>query len=118
MKFHSKQSRNLVLIKIIHTLVWAFFIGCIVAIPLAAGQGGFQLGAVLSGIVLFECGILAANHGRCPLTDLAGRFTDERAHNFDIYLPLWLAKHNKTIFGIIFIVGELFLLKRWWVAVR
>ncbi len=35
----------------------------------------------------FLCGVLAANGGRCPLSDLAARYTDERASNFDIYLP-------------------------------
>jgi hypothetical protein len=52
------------------------------------------------------------NRRRCPLTDLAGRYTEERTDNFDIYLPLWLARRNKTIFGTIFAVGELFLLRR------
>ena len=27
---------------------------------------------------------------------------DDRSANFDIYLPLWLARHNKTIFGSVF----------------
>jgi hypothetical protein len=47
------------------------------------------------------------------LTDLASGYTKERADNFDIYLPLWLARHNKTIFGTMFVVGELFVLGRW-----
>jgi hypothetical protein len=41
------------------------------------------------------------------LADLAARYTMDRAENFDIYLPLWLARHNKTIFGTIFVAGEL-----------
>ena len=36
-----------------------------------------------------------------------------RLAGFDIYLPLWLARHNKTIFGTLFAVGELFVLERW-----
>jgi len=47
------------------------------------------------------------------MTDLAARFTKERAANFDIYLPLWLARHNKTIFGTLFVAGELFVVGRW-----
>jgi hypothetical protein len=58
------------------------------------------------------------NRRRCPLTDLAGRYTEERTDNFDIYLPLWLARRNKTIFGTIFAVGELFLLWRWLISGR
>jgi len=44
------------------------------------------------------------------LTDLASRYTPARTDNFDIYLPLWLARRNKTIFGTLFAVGELFAL--------
>jgi hypothetical protein len=103
----------LVGIKIAHTAVWLFFVFCILAIPVAAARGEFFRAAVFSGLVLLECTILALNRGRCPLTDLASRYTDERRDNFDIYLPLWLARYNKVIFGTLFVVGELFVLARW-----
>jgi hypothetical protein len=45
---------------------------------------------------------------RCPLTPLAARYTDDRSDNFDIYLPLWLARYNKQIFGPLFLVATLF----------
>ena len=69
----------------------------------------------MTGLVLVECAVLAVNHGRCPLTDLAARYTEHRVENFDIYLPLWLARYNKWIFGALFVVGELFVLWRWMV---
>jgi hypothetical protein len=50
------------------------------------------------------------------LSDLAGRYTDERKDNFDIYLPLWLARHNKAVFGTLFVAGELFMLKQWLIS--
>ncbi|WP_348264889.1 hypothetical protein P8935_10210 [Telmatobacter sp. DSM 110680] len=106
------KSPILIGIKLLHTLVWLFFAGCIVAIPLVAAANYFTVAWVLSGIVLLECLVLAANHCRCPLTDLAAGHTDERAHNFDIYLPVLLAKYNKIIFGSIFVAGEIFLLIR------
>lgn len=105
--------RRLVAIKVLHTAIWFFFAACIVAIPFAGAQRQFRWAAILSGLVLVECAILALNRGRCPLTDLAGRYTEARADNFDIYLPLWLARHNKTIFGTLFVAGELFVLGRW-----
>ena len=37
-------------------------------------------------------------------------FTSQQADNFDIYLPLWLARYNKTIFGMLFIVNQLIVL--------
>jgi hypothetical protein len=47
------------------------------------------------------------------LTDLAARFTSDRSAEFDIYLPRWLARHNKTLFGGLFAVNELIVLWRW-----
>jgi hypothetical protein len=108
----------LVAIKLLHTAVWAFFVACIAAIPLAAAMDRFDWSAAAIGLVLVECAILAANRGRCPLTDVAGRYTRQRADNFDIYLPLWLARHNKAIFGALFVGGVLFAWIRWWAASR
>ena len=64
---------TLVQIKLLHTAVWFFFAGCIVAIPVVGGRGHYMWAAVLTGLVLIECGILAANRGSCPLTGLAAR---------------------------------------------
>lgn len=100
-------------IKLLHTAIWLFFAGCIVAIPVVAARHQFRHVAALTGLVLVECLVIEVNRGRCPLTDLAGRYTGERADNFDIYLPLWLARHNKTIFGTLFAFGELFVLWCW-----
>jgi hypothetical protein len=97
-------------IKLLHTAVWFFFAGCIVAIPIAGVCGRFRWAAALSGIVAVECAVVAWNHMRCPLTDVAARYTDERADNFDIYLPLWLARYNTLIFGTLYAVGMLFVL--------
>ena len=105
-------------IKLLHTAIWFFLAGCIVAIPFAGAWHQFRLAAVLSGLVLVECALLALNKGRCPLTDLAGRYTQDRADNFDIYLPRWLARPNKMIFGTLFAIGELFVLGRWWISWR
>jgi hypothetical protein len=117
-KPQSKRIPVLVGIKLLHTAIWLFFAGCIVAIPFAGARRHFLWAAVLTGLVLFECAALAVNRGRCPLTDLAGRYTEERTDNFDIYLPLWLARRNKTIFGTLFAVGELFVLARWLISWR
>ncbi|HSR70598.1 MAG TPA: hypothetical protein VLU25_21910 [Acidobacteriota bacterium] len=100
-------------VKIVHTVVWAFFAGCIFAIPVSAWRGRFTIAAVLIGIVFIEVGIIAANGWRCPLTNVAARYTEERQENFDIYLPLWLARYNKHIFGTIFLAGILYTLARW-----
>jgi hypothetical protein len=103
-------------IRLLHTAVWVLLAGCIVAIPVAAAANRFTMAWLLSGIVLAECLVLAFNHGRCPLTDLAATQTEQRADNFDIYLPLWLARYNKIIFGSLFVASEIFLLLTWVIA--
>jgi len=100
-------------IKLLHTLIWAFMAASIVALPVVGVLHRFRWAAVLTGFVLLECGVLALNGGRCPLTDLAAKFTADRASNFDIYLPDWLAEHNKVIFGVLFVAGELVVLGCW-----
>jgi hypothetical protein len=104
-------------IKLAHTVVWFFIAGCVIAIPVAGAMHEFRWAAVLTSVVLLECAVLAVNRGRCPLTDVAGRYTEVRADNFDIYLPVWLARNNKALFGTLFMVGELFVLWKWFARV-
>ena len=103
----------MLILKLIHTATWLCFVACIVAIPVFADSRQFRVAAILSGVVLAECLILAVNRCRCPITNLAAAYTEERADNFDIYLPIWLAKYNKIIFGSLFVAGEIFLLVEW-----
>ena len=62
---------------------------------------------------MVEVVVIAANAWRCPLTAVAARYTDNREPNFDIYLPGWLARYNKEIFGPLFGVGVLLTLALW-----
>ncbi len=109
---HRHRPATLMAIKLLHTAIWAFFVACIVGIPLAGAHRQFQRAGILIFLVLIECVVIAFNKGRCPLTDVAARHTDERADNFDIYLPLWLARHNKTIFGTLFALSVAFVVAR------
>jgi hypothetical protein len=103
-------------VKVAHTLAWAFFAGCILAIPVASWRGEHRVALALCAVVAVEVAILVANGMTCPLTGVAARYTDERQDNFDIYLPLWLARHNKTIFGWLYAAGLAFALLRWYAA--
>jgi len=67
---------------------------------------------VFALIVGGEVAILAMNRWRCPLTSVAERYTHNRRANFDIYLPEWLAKYNKEIFGALYAVGVMFAVAR------
>jgi hypothetical protein len=107
------MSARLRAIKLVHTVVWAFFASCVVAVPVAAWSGRLGLALVLAAIVLVEVGILALNGMSCPLTSVAARYTSDREPNFDIYLPRWLARHNKAIFGTLYVVGVAYTILTW-----
>jgi hypothetical protein len=98
---------------LVHTAVWAVFAGCIVAIPVLAWQGLLGVARLLAVVVLVEVIVLWLNGWRCPLTNVAARYTDERRANFDIYLPEWLARYNKQIFGPLYGAGVLVLAILW-----
>jgi hypothetical protein len=87
--------------------------GCILALPITGLLHRFDWATILTVIIVLECAVLALNKGRCPLTNLAARFTKDQADNFDIYLPNWVARHNKAIFGTLFVVNELIVLWFW-----
>jgi hypothetical protein len=112
MKLLSPAS-TLIAVKLLHTVVWALLAGCILALPAVAIINRLDWAVALSVVVLAECGVIGLNRGRCPLTNVAARYTENRADNFDIYLPEWLARHNKSIFGTLFVAGELVILWRW-----
>ena len=104
----------LVVVKVLHTVVWAFFAGCILALPVAALAGRLALAGWLALAVLGEVAVLLLNRWRCPLTGVAARYTEARRDNFDIYLPRWLARYNKQVFGTLFVLGGLVALWAWW----
>lgn len=101
------------LIKMVHTLAWAFFVACIVVIPLLAWARRFGLALLFIAVVAVEVVVIVVNGWRCPLTAVAARYTDDRRPNLDIYLPEWLAQYNKEIFGPLFGVGVLLTIVLW-----
>jgi hypothetical protein len=107
------MSRALVAIRLLHTAVWAAFVACIAAIYVFAAADRFGLALAAIAVVLVEVVVLVANRMTCPLTPLAARYTDDRRPNFDIYLPEWVARRNKEVFGGLYLVGILFALAQW-----
>lgn len=102
-------------IRLFHTLAWAVFAGAITAIPFVLLLGHIRIALWLSLLVWVEIAILVVNGMRCPLTAIAARYTSDRSDNFDIFLPNWLARHNKRIFGTFFACSQVLLL---WISAR
>jgi hypothetical protein len=94
------------LIKTIHTLIWAVMAAAVFYVFYAGITKTFGVTLWLSiGLIFLETAVLLINKWACPLTPVAMKYTSDRRENFDIYLPEWLAKHNKMIFTTIFVTG-------------
>lgn len=109
----ARRRRALVTIKVAHTAIWGLFVGCIMGMPVAGALRRFDLARWMAGAVLLECAALAANRGQCPLTPIAARFSEDRTLGFDIYLPGWLLRRHKTIFGTLFAVNMVVVILEW-----
>lgn len=111
-----QNDTKLFLVKMIHTLIWLFFNFVIFYMLYAVVAGkldrwlwiGYSLFA-LEGIILLVFRFF------CPLTLIARKYSDSTKENFDIFIPNWLAKHNKLIYtsilGVIIIITIYQLLK-------
>lgn len=98
----------LTLIKSAHTIVWVIVVSAISYVFYAGIMNIMDTLLWVSIGVVFMEGIVLLSYGwQCPFTPWAMKYTDNRKANFDIYLPEWLARHNKTIFTILFIIGVL-----------
>jgi hypothetical protein len=99
-------SRKLFTIKVLHTVIWAFFVLTILYILYAVLMD--RIGTLLwiaIALIVGEGTILLINGWRCPLTRLGEKYAEHTDVGFDIFLPKWLAKNNKTIFTALFSVG-------------
>jgi len=99
------------IVKVIHTLIWIILAAIVLFVfwsGLNASSSIYSWLAVVA--VLIEGVVLTIFGGSCPLTTVARRYSSSDSDNFDIYLPNWLAKHNKHIFGSIFLLGLVLML--------
>jgi len=107
------NNKKLILIKLIHTAIWCVFVAALLYILYAGTLNRvdvlvwFCIGLVfVEGIILLVC------KGKCPFTLLAYKYTSDHRVGFDIFLPMWLAKNNKTIFSLLFSVGLILVIWR------
>lgn len=108
-----KPTSALLIVKLVHTVAWAFFASCVVAIPVLTALRHDDWARWAAVAVFVEVVILAVSGWACPLTPIAARYTSDRRPNFDIFLPQWLAHYNKEIFGSVYVAGLMGLLGRW-----
>jgi hypothetical protein len=107
------------LVKLLHTVVWVFFVAAIMAVWVFSWQRNFTGALWMIALVGVEVMVLLLNDWHCPLTPLAASFSDPnesnepRRANFDIYLPEWLARRNKLVFGFLYGAGVAFSTYTW-----
>jgi len=95
-----KPSDRLIIIKLIHTFVWLFFNVVIFYLFYAVVLNKIDKWIWIGfGLFMIEGIVLLIFKNTCPLTIIARRYSDSVKDNFDIYLPEWLAKYNKLIYG-------------------
>lgn len=90
------------IVKILHTAIWVFFNVVIFYMLYAVLVNKMDKWLwICYGLILLEGLTLLAFKMYCPLTVWARKYSDSTRHNFDIYLPEWLAKYNKLIYTTI-----------------
>jgi polyferredoxin len=105
----NSAKQKLVLIKLLHTAIWIFFNLVLIYLFYAVIANRIDLWFWLGiGAFFLEFVVLLAFQWNCPLTFWARNYSDSTRHNFDIYLPEWIAQHNKTIYSIL--IGILILI--------
>ena len=101
-----KKETKLLIVRLIHSVIWVFFVGVIFYILYSGIADRITTYTWIGiGLVIGEGLTLLAFRMTCPLTIIARNYSDSGKNNFDIFLPDWLAKHNKLIFAFIFIAG-------------
>ncbi|MBP6575270.1 MAG: hypothetical protein KA230_12525 [Flavobacteriales bacterium] len=96
--------QKLIAIKLLHTAVWLFMNVVIFYVLYAVLTGRIDRWLWIGlSVIGLECLVLLIFKMACPLTLVARRYSSSQLPNFDIYLPLWLAKYNKVIYGIILV---------------
>lgn len=106
-------SGKLTVVKIVHTLIWMFFVTVIFYILYSGISNKITIYTWISiGLIIAEGVVLVLFKMFCPLTLIARKYSDSEKDNFDIYLPNWLARHNKIIFTTIYLVGVVIVLVR------
>jgi hypothetical protein len=106
-------SVKLLLIKIIHTVIWIFFVSVILYIVYCGIYDHITIFTWIAIIlVIMEGLVLLIFKYYCPLTLIARKYSDSQKDNFDIFLPEWLAKYNKLTFTTLYLIGVIMVLIR------
>lgn len=107
------ENNAIVFVKITHSLIWAVMVAAIFYI-LFSGITGIitALTYYCIGLLVVELVVLLLNNWACPLTTVAKKVKSDWKDGDDIFLPKWIAIHNKEIFGSLLVIGVVLVLLR------
>ncbi|EKQ57235.1 MULTISPECIES: hypothetical protein [unclassified Clostridium] len=107
------MDKKLFYLKLIHTIIWAFYVFIFCYILYAGIYNKIDLYLWIAiGFEIIEVVILIIYKGKCPLTILGYKYIDNPEIGFDIFLPRWLAKYNQLIYGSGLIIVILIIIYR------
>ena len=107
------ENAKLTLIKSIHTMIWLFFNVVIFYLLYAVIANKIDKWIwICIGLIVIEGIVLIVFKSICPVTLMARKYSNSTKDNFDIYLPNWLARHNKKIYSVIVIIAIIILIFR------
>jgi hypothetical protein len=93
-------NKKLFYLKLIHTIIWVFYVLVFFYILYAGIYNKIDLYLWIAiSLEIMEIVILIIFKGKCPLTIWGYKYIDIPEIGFDIFLPRWLAKYNKRIYG-------------------
>src|SRR5689334_22239683 len=98
--------KKLTIIRLSHTFIWIFFNILVFYLYYASITGNINKWVWIDlGFFALEGIVLLLFKWTCPLTILARKYTDSQKDNFDIFLPNWLARYTKLIYGILLLIA-------------
>ena len=101
-----KLEKKVFILKILHTFIWiifVFMIGYILYTGIFNRIDRFTYVFIIG--ILVEGIVLLIFKWKCPMTLIVSQYTDNQEIGFDIFLPKIVAKYNKIIFSILYIIG-------------
>lgn len=111
------NAKQLMYVKLVHTAIWLVLAPVVLYVLWSGVTGHITIYSWIAALaIVVEGVVLLLFKGSCPLTVVARKYSDSDKDNFDIYLPNWLARYNKLIFGSLYGVGLVLMLYRHFVG--
>lgn len=105
------NEQKLFWIKLIHTIIYLIMVLGIFNILYAGITKIYDKWLYISlGLLVVETVVYYGNGQKCPFTDLAKKYGDEKGYVGDVFLPKKVADNTFYVFGGLFVLGIIILM--------